>query len=457
LWDRGYSEAWRPIVPSMLLELLSHQNAADMQFSHDPRFKFTVSRAIYKGMLRFLAYQQNRPYVVQPLPVDHFSISPIANNKARLEWKPVEDPLEPTATPNQYKVYKRVGNNGFDNGTLLNEPLFETEIEKDKIYSYKITAINEGGESFPSEILSVGISSQNSEYVLIVNKFNRISVPDFFDEGQMAGVAWWQDQGVPHIADIGFCGNQYDFNKNSPWLDDDSPGWGASYGNMEGQIIPGNTFDFSAVHGEAILANGYSFVSVSDEVFTSREYDTSPFRIVNIILGEEKSTARFESEQHDFTIFTPAFMGKIKEITDRGDGLLMSGAYVGTDFMLQQDTVARDFAKEVLKFKWRTNHASITGEVVGTDLTRHWFNRSFNFNTGYHPKIYTVEAPDAIEPEGNAVTIFRYGDNRSSAGVAYRGVYRTIVLGFPFETITDKTERKMLMRQVLSFLKKPVL
>ena len=48
LWNKQYSEAWRPNVPAMLLELLSHQNLTDMSFGHDPRFKFTVSRAIYK-------------------------------------------------------------------------------------------------------------------------------------------------------------------------------------------------------------------------------------------------------------------------------------------------------------------------------------------------------------------------------------------------------------------------
>ena len=60
MWDRQYSEAWRPNVPVMLLELLSHQNLADMRFGLDPRFRFDVSRAIYKGMLRFQAFREGR-------------------------------------------------------------------------------------------------------------------------------------------------------------------------------------------------------------------------------------------------------------------------------------------------------------------------------------------------------------------------------------------------------------
>ena len=49
LWNRAYYEARVPGVPTMLLELLSHQNFADMRYGSDPRFKFLVSRAVYKG------------------------------------------------------------------------------------------------------------------------------------------------------------------------------------------------------------------------------------------------------------------------------------------------------------------------------------------------------------------------------------------------------------------------
>ncbi|MCD6337193.1 MAG: hypothetical protein J7M01_03045, partial [Candidatus Marinimicrobia bacterium] len=57
MWDAAYSEAWRPNVPAALLELLSHHNFLDMKFGNDPQFRFDASRAIYKGMLRFLSTQ----------------------------------------------------------------------------------------------------------------------------------------------------------------------------------------------------------------------------------------------------------------------------------------------------------------------------------------------------------------------------------------------------------------
>ena len=38
IWDRGYRESRTPSSPSMLLELLSHQNFADMKYGLDPSF-----------------------------------------------------------------------------------------------------------------------------------------------------------------------------------------------------------------------------------------------------------------------------------------------------------------------------------------------------------------------------------------------------------------------------------
>ena len=74
LWNRNYSETRLPAVPSTIVELLSHQNFADMRLGHDPNFKFTVGRALYKAILQYICSQHGKDYVVQPLPVSHFAI-----------------------------------------------------------------------------------------------------------------------------------------------------------------------------------------------------------------------------------------------------------------------------------------------------------------------------------------------------------------------------------------------
>ncbi len=456
LWDRPYSEARSPDVPAMLLELLSHQNLADMRYNLDPRFRFSVCRSVYKGILKYLSYVENREYIVQPLPVTGFAVTPVSGKKIHLSWIPVLEPDEPTSKPDRYKVYKRQGDNGFDNGFIVEDNFVEIELPSyDSIYSFKITALNDGGESFESEVLSAGILKENKGNVLIVNGFDRISGPAWVDLDNMAGIEWWNDRGVPYIRDFVTLGDQYDYNRQNPWVDDDAPGWGASYTDIAGSVIPGNSFDYPYIHGKAIMAAGHSFYSVSDEYFIANGTDESEFKIIDLIFGEEKTTSFFnDTVRKEFRIYTPEFMERMKQVTQAGVNIFMSGAYIGSDQIISGDSTAITFAEETLHFLPRTDHAVKTGEVYATDYAKPAFTGKYEFNTGYSPSVYQVESPDAIEPAGNGtVCSFRYKENNASAGVAYKGDYNTVILGFPFETVLTETQRELLMKQILNFLR----
>ncbi|MCU0409500.1 MAG: sulfatase-like hydrolase/transferase, partial [Bacteroidales bacterium] len=111
--------------------------------------------------------------------------------------------------------------------------------------------------------------------------------------------------------------------------------------------------------------------------------------------------------------------------------------------------------ESILHFKHRTGHAVRTGEIRSTDNAGESFWGSFRFNTGYNQNIYAAEAPDAIEPSGKgALTAFRYTENNTSAAVMFSGTHRSLVMGFPFETIIDAGERDRLMVQIINFLSK---
>jgi len=458
LWDRSYYEARMPNVPAMLLELLSHQNLADQMYGLDPRFRFAVSRAIYKGILKYFSYNDGRPLVVQPLPVKVFAIVPAGGMRVRLYWEPQTDPLEPSALPAEYRLYTRLGNNGFDNGIAVTGESIEIDIaEVNTVYSFKVTAVNEGGESFDSEVLSVGFATGSKGNVLIVNAFDRVSGPGWFDRDGMAGVAWWADRGVPWNNDFVTIGNQYDFDRTSPWLDDDAPGWGATWSEHEGRVMPGNTFNYPYIHGISVLRAGYSFFSVSDEYFNVNSVDPEQFSTVDIILGEEKSTPGFPDRTiGEFQIYTPPFMERVRQVAGSGINIFMSGAYTGTDTKLScTDSTAIKFVSSILRFVPRTNLTVTSGSFHATDAASGSFSGRFSFNTGYSTDIYQVEAPDAIEPSGKgSITAFRYGQNNTSAGIASRGDYNSVVLGFPFETITGEADRDNLMKQILDFLER---
>ena len=75
-----------------------------------------------------------------------------------------------------------------------------------KYYSFTVTALNDGGESLPGETLSVAFLPEGKKPVLVVNAFDRICGPAFFDKGDMAGIAWWEDEGVPYGKRFQFFG-----------------------------------------------------------------------------------------------------------------------------------------------------------------------------------------------------------------------------------------------------------
>lgn len=453
LWNRSYAEARTPNVPTMLLELLSHQNFADMRYGLDPSFRFTVSRSIYKGMLRFVASQYNRPYVVQPLPVTEFSTRFSGDTEVELKWQPTPDLAEPSANPSRYIVYTRLNGGGFDNGVTVNTHSYTTSIQKDSIYSFKVVAINDGGISFPSEILSVCRKVEQKGEVLIVNGFTRISAPLSFttSEDSIAGFAGNMDNGVPYIADHHFIGHMHEFRRVIPWMDDDASGFGDSGANYETTAIAGNTFDYSFIHGQAFAEAGYSFVSSSAAAIENKTFPLQSYTMVDWILGKQRewSVAR-GAKPPRFKTFSKPVQEIITEYCNNGGNIIVSGAFVGTDLWDNPHASAedREWAQHTLKYKWRNNYGAVTGQIKAVASPFPAVQGNWNYYNTLNSESYVVEYPDAIEPVGeNAFTVFRYSENNLSAGVIYKGEeYSTAVLGFPIESIKGNEDRTRLVK-----------
>ena len=459
--DASYFEARTPRVPAMLLELLSHQNFADMRYGLDPRFRFAVSRAIYKAMLRFSCKQHQQKYVVTPLPVSHMAAHLTDKGQVVLTWKAVEDTLEPTAKPNRYIVYTRYGNGEFDHGKVVKQCKYVADVPAGIVCSYKVVAMNEGGVSFPSQIVAVGRSAKpHHKKALIVNGFDRISAPADFEapaplDTLYAGFLDSEDHGVPYMVDISYVGSQKEFNRSLPWLDDDSGGFGDSHGNEETTVIAGNTFDYIALHGDAILKAGYSFESCSRERFNTFASDIS---FIDLILGKQRQTKLGSGKIYPlcFKTFTPEVQQLLTAYAQQGTSIFVSGAYVASDLwnnkLAKPQEADLAFAKNVLKYQWRNSKAAITGRLSTVRSPLNLTKTEYIYAHTLNPNTYIVEAPDAIEPAcDSAYTVMRYPENNLSAAVAYRGTYKTFVMGIPFESIMDSIKREKLMAEIIRF------
>ena len=444
MWNRNYSESRLPDVPSCIIELLSHQNFTDMRYAHDPHFKFVASRAIYKGILRYTAEMHDTKYTVQPLPIHAFAINFAGGNKVRLSWRATIDTQEPSAIPEGYILYTRTDDMGWDNGQRINTTDCEITLEPGHMYSFKIAAINRGGESFPSEVLSTHISANPKGKILVVNGFQRIDGPSVVNTTERGGFDLLADPGVPYLGSTAYSGLQYEFSRSMVGHNDEALQMGASGEELEGTYMAGNTMDYAAIHGTSIRNAGYSFVSCSRQAFEDGTVKPNAFDAVDIYMGLQRERGDAIIRRPAYYAVTPAMNAIISSYTKQGGALLVSGSYLGEES--QSIPCTQALLHDVLHARYETsitdwNEQGIIGLGTTMDIPR-WIN----------PEHYPVTRPEVLIPTNGAFTPFVYELSNRSAAVAYSGDYRSVLLGFPFEAIRSSRDRDLVMISLLDFL-----
>lgn len=454
MWNKSYYEARVPSVPTMLLELLSHQNLADMRLGHDPNFKFVVSRAIYKAILRHVSAQYGVPYCVTPLAVEAFRTHINHDGDVTLAWSPVVDSLESSAAPKHYMLYTRVGDGGFDDGRQVCDTIVTVKQQRGVVYSYRVAAVNDGGESFPSETLSVCVaSSKSAKQVLVVNGFDRVSAPECREDGFHNEF----DSGVAYLRDVAFVGEQRVHDVTKRREKSELRAFGVSNSDYEGEIVGGNIFDYPYQHGCSIAAAGYSFASASVLAVEREMVDVSDVAAVDLILGKQRATSIGRGvAPAKYRCFTPALQQWLTDYLDGGGALFVSGCYVATDLFASSCATVSDaeFAKKVLHVELVDNMATRSYEAssCSRSVSRLAESRTYSICAGYCPDMYPVNSVDGLAPVGEACTLMRYTDSRLAAAVGCRDKGATLVLGFPFEAIAEREARDVLMRDALKYL-----
>ena len=461
LWDRNYSETRLPEVPSAIIEMLSHQSFPDMRIAQDPMGKFTIARSIYKTILRFVSSNHDEPYVVQPLAPNHFSVEVDELGYASLTWNAQLDKTEPTAKPTSYIVYQAEGKGGFDNGTMVRSNIYNVKLEPGKLYNFRVAAVNQGGESFPSETLSALYNPTATNKILIVNNFHRLASPQVVDNDSIQGFDFDQDPGVSYGLTAGWSGKQRVFDIHRMGIESSS-GLGYSGNEMIGQFVAGNDFNHTVEHAQAIASgNKYSIASCSSEAILSGRVKMTDYQAVDLINGLE----RYDGYTHQYyKTFTPAMQKRIKYYALNGGKLLVSGSYNGSDM---QDEEEKSFMGAILKVNYEPTgtkfivqdvnpeDSTITerDSIATTSPTVSGLGKEFSYYHSLNAKHYAATHPEILKPIGStAFCAMRYLTG-TSAAVAYRSTsYRTFTMGFPLECISDEKTRYSIMQGILKFL-----
>ena len=425
--NSSYAEVRHPKVPAVLLELLSHQNMTDMQYGLDPRVRFTISRAMYKSILRFMHEQYGTEYVVQPLPVNSMAINRQAETM-KVTWQATEDVLEPTAVPSYYIVYTRTNDGDWDNGVRVTTPQYTFTPEKGTRYDIRVAAGNAGGLSFKSEVLSAYIAPEEKGKVLIVNGFTRVSGPEWWQDSIYGGIRP-MSHAVPYGKGVNYIGEVYDFDSRNEWKTDDNCGWGMCHSDHMDHPTVGNTFDYPVMHGSVLAEMGYSYVTTSVAALDS----IAGYDLVDVILGKQKTIVM--GNDTSFHCMPTNMQHALTHYLQHGGRLLLSGAHIASDMQSKQDAA---FTKNQLHYSFRCEQAALTGKVR---IERQLPQGNYTFRTEPNETIIHTENADGIHPEEGGMIVARFPETNIGAAIGYdaseAGGAKTLCWSFMLESAYD--------------------
>lgn len=436
VWDRNYSETRRPDVPSTIVEVLAHQNFNDMRLAHDPNFKFLLARSIYHSILRYLSGVHGYNAVVSPLQPTNFAVE-VKGKYATLSWMPARDTLFHSIA-DRYIVYTAMGNAGYDNGTLVGNTQWKIEMEPNVMYRFRVSAVNGGGESFKTEELVAMRSLKPRRQLLIVNGFSRLAGPQVVATDTTHGFDIDADPGVSYGCTTNYSGRQLCFSDSTGGQE--GPGaLGYSGSELEGAIIAGNNFNYPAIHAEAMAKlSDCNISSSSVDAVESGGVSLNPFNVVDLILGCQRRDGYSLADRQSIPTELQA---RLQRYHERGGNLMVSGAYVGLDMTGNAD---RQFMLNTLGIE-SSDTTAAAASAKGLGL-------SFNIMNKLNPQQVVPTRLSRLHHAPQSFCAMLYADGSPAAVASKQAGGRTFVMGFPFETISDRTMRSAIMGGVVRFL-----
>lgn len=410
--DRGYRSAYfgevnpsnNPEMPSALLEVCFHDNAADAAALAHPRFRRLLARAIHQGIVRYFAERDGVPARLLPEPPRAVQVRATGATAAVVSW---QAPLAGGAYGDPatgYRVYRGGDGRGFDDGTPADGTAFDLGglVPGETVY-LRVTATNAGGESLPSEVVALRTPAPDQPRLLLVHGFDRL--------------------------DSGLLVREVD------------PDLGGLVQRMFLDRM--NRFDGLVEHAAALGRVDAAFDSAVHGAVTSGNLALDPSFHSAILwqLGEESTV--------DET-FDAAEQQAVEGYLAGGGDLFVSGAELAWDLDWLGSAADRAFLRGLLRARYAADDAGTyqtSGSAGGifADLAL------VEFDDGDHGS-YDVEYADVLEPEPGAGAALDYAGGAGIAALqADAGAYRVVTSGVPFETIRGAATRAAVMERVAAF------
>jgi len=392
-------------MPGVLLEVAYHdtEQPGDADDLKEPRFRQMAARGVYQGIVKYFAEVDGLPPKIIPETPTHLTARNSASGRALLSWEAPAEGGVSSAEAAFYKVYRSGNGRGFDSGVTTNEPFYTVnDLLPGSLNFFRVTALNAGGESFPSKVVALRTPrSWSAVPFLIVDGFDRLDKDSMLRERE--------DGSLDSVYRMPL--EQMDRS------------------------------DYIVEHAQALHSCGYAFDSALNEALEDGSVEMADYAALDWFVGEDAQVDRSLSKVE---------RASLQEYLDAGRNLLISGSELGWDLARPGGGEDEDFYKQYLK-----------SEFVGTDAGTYYFKGgpadlfsglSGDFDDSSHG-FYDVDKPDRLAANGGSQAVLEYlwgiGDD---AALAYKDEFGLVYFGFPLETVIDSQVRSQLICQAAEYL-----
>ena len=394
-------------MPGVLIELGFHDHPGDARALTTPAFRQLSARSIYKGIVRYFAQKAGVRPVFLPETPTHLTAENKSLGRVSLQWRAPKYGGALGSPATKYKVFISQHGRAFADHRITTQTQFSfSNLLPGTTYYFRVVAVNEGGESFPSPVVAVRTPDpdQESAHYLLVDGVDRL------DRSQAIVVY----EAAPRFAPLGKVRRLF--------------------------LEQMNDFSYSTEHASALESAGISFDGTVNEAVSLRSIDLKNYDGVDWILGREST----ENETLNATE-----RALLKSYLDRGGRLLISGSEIG--YHLSEKGADRSFYQQYLKAHYRGDNANASRFIGRNHSIFRGLNGHFKNNSYF---AYPINSPDYLLPTRGGEALFKYSNGKTAA-IGYNGQFGLVHFAFPLEMIADQELRNEIFFRSLEYLHPP--
>lgn len=369
-FDRGVDSAYfgelnptnNPETPAVLLEVAFHDTASDAAQLKEPAFRYLAARAIAQGVIKYFAQKDGVASRLPPeTPTEVVALNQ-GGDEVLVRWHAPETDTEGVRgeAATAYRVYASDDGLSWDDGVEVNSTSARRTLPPGGSQYFRVTALNAGGESFPSIVVGARRAVSGKPLALIVNGFDRLEAA---------------------MAKREVFASRY------------------ALGEVLRIFIERmNDGSAARLSGQALAANDIGFDIAQSRATTSGAFDLGPYQMMTWVGGRGKQGGGG---------LTPMDQGVVKSFRQRDLPVFLTGAEA-TDTAF----IAQVFSGSV---PGTTGRLQIRGEGPFSGLSAQLDDgMGGSFDTG---------TPPAVEPSGSAMRLAGYASGGGAAiGVAGESV-----------------------------------